>query len=115
MNQYKTEIKEFIKAHFTESEPDRANFRRGTQDLLKFLWLTFPVDCISDYDLNQILSELGHTRHVWVEDVPVFSEDKENEITTIRKMLVNGFCFICNFDLEEEIISVPKRVTNGII
>nr|WP_322625653.1 hypothetical protein [uncultured Flavobacterium sp.] len=108
MNQYKTEIKDFIEAHFTESDPDRANFRRGTQDLLKFLWLTFPVDCISDYDLNQILSELGHTRHVWVQEFTTTTEKEDRAVTTISKVMVNGWCLMSVFDLKDDVFTVPK-------
>ena len=109
MLDYPQQISDFIKANFKPIDPDRANFKQTTNGLLRFLWNTFPKDCISDYDLNDILLDLGYTRATWVEDSPSFEDTPDAEITTINKSLVTGWCLLSDFNLNADVFEVPKE------
>jgi hypothetical protein len=109
MLDYPKKITEFIKANFTPSDPDRANFKRATDGLLGFLFTTFPDSCISDYELNDILLELGYQRHTWIKETTSFEDNPDAEITTIDKTLVTGWCMLSDFNLEPDIFHVPKE------
>ena len=101
MYDYPTQIEDFIKENFEHSTPELANFKLTTQELLNFLFSVFPVDCISDYDLNDILLKLGYNRFTFVfEFKEVFFENK-NEKIRISKSLKIGWCFKSHHDLTE--------------
>jgi len=107
MLNYPEQITAFITANFTPSDPDRANFKRTTDGVLTFLFATFPDGCISDYDLNDILLELGYERHTWVNEHIEVTYVDEAEITTINKSLVSGWCLQSVFNLNPDIFEAP--------
>ena len=109
MLDYPEQITAFITANFTPSNPDRANFKRTTDGVLAFLFATFPDGCISDYELNDILLELGYVRHTWTRDDPTFEDTPDAEITTINKALVSGWCMLSDLNLEPDVFHVPKE------
>lgn len=108
MHDYVEQITKFIKASFEPSDPNRANFKRSTDGVLQFLFQTFPEGCISDYELNEILLELGYVRHTWTEDHISFSNTEDDEITTINKEITSGWCMQSELNLEPDVFKVPK-------
>lgn len=62
MQEYKEQIQDFIQENFKPVEAKEANFKKSTQELLGFLFQTFPEDCITDYDLNDVMIHLGYKR-----------------------------------------------------
>lgn len=91
MYNYEEKIKEFLQHNFTPSTAEKANVKLTTNGLLKFLWNTFPKDCISDYTLVQILEELNYKQTMYV------IEDTESAKT----QLTLGWCFETPFDFDE--------------
>ncbi|WP_417365546.1 hypothetical protein [Flavobacterium beibuense] len=103
MLDYKEQITDYLKANFTPSNDTLANFKQTTNQLLNFLFNTFPRNCISDYELNDILLELGYKRQTWVEDTTVsLGEEKGVERFEIHKNLVTGWCLKSPFSLVTE-------------
>jgi len=84
MYDYPTQITAFISENFKPSTPEEANVKITNKELLQLLFNTFPVDCISDYELNDILKELGYIPFTYV------SEKLEDGIT--KKELTIGWC-----------------------
>lgn len=113
MFNYVEDITAFIAANFTPSDPDRANFKRTTEGLLAFLFATFPDGCISDYELADILIDLGYKRHLYTVDEVSFQNTPDAEITTIDKTLVSGWCLRSEFNLEPDVFEVPKEKRKG--
>lgn len=108
MLDYNDQITAYLSENFYPSVPDIANFRRTSDDLLSFLFCTFPKNCISDYDLDEILIELGYTRHTWIEEREAIEESKKHITVTIKKILVTGWCLMSRFDLTDEVRHIPK-------
>ena len=80
MFDYKDQVHKFIGENFKPSTPDEANFRVSTNQLLGYLFQTFPADCISDYELNDILLSLKYERFTYTNKTIRFSKPKaENE------------------------------------
>lgn len=104
MLDYEEQVKAFLKENFEPSEPNKSNFNKTTRELLGFLFETFPNGCISDYQLNEILLELGHQRHNYVSESIVEIQNKKEKHFEIRKQLASGWCLRSEFNLETEII-----------
>ena len=105
MYDYPQQIKDFLSRYFTPSEEVLANVKMTTYDLLAFLWNAFPKDCISDYQLVEILNELGHQQQMYVvEHYSEFKDDDGKKKQRINKKLEVGWCFKTPFNLKEEII-----------
>ena len=79
MFDYKEQILEFLKLNFNPSNPEEANFKVTSSELLNYLFDIYPVGCISDYDLNDILIKL---------------EFKPYTYANTDKQLVFGWCMI---------------------
>ena len=77
MYDYKEQIRNFIKLNFLPSTPEESNFKVSSNELLGYLFDIFPFECISDYELNEILVELGYERYTYVDT---------------KKLLVFGWC-----------------------
>lgn len=105
MLNYPEQIKEYLKANFTPSDDDKANFKQTTIGLLVFLFDVFPRNCISDFELNDILLELGYTRYTWIEESTVELDENHFEI---RKRLVTGWCLKTEWNLKPEEIGGKK-------
>lgn len=93
MYDYQDKIKAFIQQNFTPATADSANVKLTTNGLLLFLWNAFPVDCISDYSLVEILEDLGYSQTMYVVTDP----------DTNKKQLTLGWCFTTPFDFDEVI------------
>lgn len=92
-------ISKFIKDNFEPTYPDLANVKFTTEEFLQFLFLSFPNDCISDYELNEILLSLDFERFTYTVDRITIEKGKdefeEDKITTTHQ-LVNGWCMFSN-------------------
>jgi hypothetical protein len=102
---YAEQVKKFIQENFEPAEENKANLKWSNAQFRGFLFDVFPRNCISDYDLDEILTDLAYTRQTWVEDHTSLSQDDEGkEVFTISKRLTTGWCIRTHFDLESEII-----------
>lgn len=81
MYDYIIQISEFIRENFAPVSIEEANAKMTSDELLSFIFLTFPKGCISDYDLNDIMVRLGFHRATYVFE----GEDDENKI-------LSGWC-----------------------
>lgn len=95
--------------NFNPSDPDKSNFNGNTDELLQFLFKTFPVDCISDFQLNEILTDLGYKRFSYIVENTTESfegkDDNRKSIFTIYKTLAHGWCLKSVLNLEPEIVA----------
>lgn len=97
MLDYKEQIFEFIKRNFEPTYPDLANAKFTTEEFLGFLFLSFPVDCISDYELNDILLSLEYERFVYTIEIISFEKDEDGEkVPKISHPLITGWCMFTN-------------------
>jgi hypothetical protein len=78
MYDYQEQVKAFLQEHFTTANAQTANVKMTTRSILDFLFKTFPKDCISDYELNDILNQLKFERGTFME---VDYNDKENLVS----------------------------------
>lgn len=77
MYDYQNQISVFIEKNFKKSSPNQANFKVTNSQLLDFLFNTFPVGCIDDYELNQIMVKLKYERHNYL-----VNDDSGNQFLT---------------------------------
>lgn len=97
MFDYNHQVYEFIKQYFTPAYPDQANIKYTSDDFLSFLFLSFPLGCISDYELNEILISLDFERFVYsIERITIDKDDDGEETITKSYQLVNGWCMFTN-------------------
>lgn len=102
MLDYSVTIEEFIKVNFEPSNPESSNVKFTTEELLYFLFRTFPEGCISDYELNDILISLNYKRFMYVVESYHTIEKDDSEIYEIRKHLTIGWCLKSHFDLRTQ-------------
>ena len=105
MLNYNEQIIDFLRIHFTPTDDNRANIKWSTNQLLEFLFDVFPKNCISDYDLIEILMELGYQRFTWTEDSISKVGEGDDETFTITKSLATGWCLRTDLDLNTEEIT----------
>lgn len=60
MYDYQEKVMEYLELNFVPGDTKNHNLKVSTQELLGFLFRVFPRDCISDYDLVDILQRLGY-------------------------------------------------------
>lgn len=106
MLDYLETITEFINQNFEPSNPESANVKLNTDQLLDFLFRTFPVGCISDYDLNDILISLNYKRYSYVVETYKEVGKKKEKRIEVSKSLEVGWCLKTPFDLHTE--EMPK-------
>jgi len=93
MFDYKEEIEKFIKQNFMPAYPDLANVKYTTEEFLGFLFQVFPVGCISDYELNEILISLDYERFTYTLQSISYDKDEDGEkVPKITHYLVSGWC-----------------------
>lgn len=96
MYDYTTQISEFIQEHFAPAENAYlANTRMTSEELLFFLFQTFPVGCISDYDLNEIMLKLQYKRETYsiAFEHPRTEKEIENNVpVSYSYQLATGWC-----------------------
>lgn len=98
MYDYPDQVKELLQQYFSPSEPLFADLKLSTKNLLDFLFRSFPTDSISDYELSEILIDLGYQPHVYV--VP--SVTGEGEEAVVKNILETGWCLKSYYDLKPE-------------
>lgn len=108
MLDYNDTITVFLKENFNPGTPENANVKLNTEQLLGFLFRTFPDDCISDYDLNDILISLGYYRYTYVVETYTEVGKKKDKKIEVKKSLEVGWCLKSNLDLRTE--EVGKKV-----
>lgn len=96
MYDYPDQIKELIRKFFSPSEPLFSDLKLSTKEMLSFLFRTFPADCISEYDLSDILLELGYKPQVYVVNKVVGEGDKAKDVPTLE----TGWCFKSYYDIK---------------
>lgn len=89
MFDYAEQIRDFLKLNFSPSSPDVANFKVTSNELLNYLFNTFPNGCINDYELNEILLKLGYERFAYINEV---IHNASNEKERITKNMIFGWC-----------------------
>lgn len=104
---YPEQIKDYLQAHFAPSDPDRANFRKTTNELLGFLSQVFPAGCISDYDLAEILTDLGYNRHQWPHENFYEEGEGKEKVIKVSRHLATGWCLKSDFDLRDDEYQAP--------
>ena len=59
------EIKAFLKKHYSPGTVENSidELKLPTSALREYLFQVFPRDCIDDYDLAEILKQLGYEPH----------------------------------------------------
>lgn len=104
MLDYPDQVKTFLQENFSPSDDNRAKLKWSTGELMGFLFNVFPRNCISDYDLIEILSDLGYKRYTWTEDIisQVDKNEDKEEYFTIKKRLVTGWCLWTELSLKDE-------------
>ncbi len=57
------EIKAFLKGHYCPGslEDTKPELQLNTSGVLQLLFQIFPIDCVDDYDLHNLLVQLGYT------------------------------------------------------
>ena len=106
MHDYQEQIAEYLKKYFEPRDPNVANFRKSTRELLVFLSQVFPQNCISDYQLHEILLEQGYEIHQWVNESFIPEEDGSVKVV---KSLASGWCLHSPFDLREDEYRDPEE------
>ncbi|KIQ22650.1 hypothetical protein RT99_05955 [Flavobacterium sp. MEB061] len=99
MLDYLETVREFFIDNFTPSNPESANVKLSTRDLLVFIFRTFPANCISDYELNEILISLSYKRYTYVIESYAEVEKDDRTVYEIRKSLDFGWCLKSDLDL----------------
>lgn len=89
MYDYPERIKEFISVNFTSCSEKEAELKVTTVEFLEILNNCFPKNCISEFDLVEILLDLGFKEQLYV-------TIDENE----KKRATIGWCMLTGLDLE---------------
>ncbi|MRX40586.1 hypothetical protein GJU43_14955 [Flavobacterium sp. LC2016-23] len=102
MLDYIETVTDFLIENFHPSNPESANIKLNTDQILNFLFRTFPAGCISDYDLNEILISLNYKRYTYVVESYCEIEKGESTIYEIRKNLEVGWCLKTDLNLKSQ-------------
>ncbi|PIF32999.1 hypothetical protein CLU81_3569 [Flavobacterium sp. 9] len=108
MLDYIETITDFLIENFKPSNPESANLKLTTRDLLALLFRLFPANCISDYELNDILIELNYKRFSYVVESYCEIQKDDRTIYEIRKSLEVGWCLKTELDLKTQEV---ERIT----
>lgn len=68
MYNFKAQVKDFLKENFTPATAPVYDLALSNQAILDFLFDVFPKDCISDYDLHEILHDLQYKKQIIEQD-----------------------------------------------
>lgn len=93
MFDYVNQISDFINKGFVPAEPELANVKYTSKELLHFLFETFPNGCINEYELNELLVNLKFKRSLHSVEYEVLVENEEGkEVSEKRYNLKNVWC-----------------------
>ncbi len=84
MYDYQEKVKEYLENNFVPGDTKNFNLKVSTQELLGFLFRVFPKDSISDYDLVEILHDLGYHPFNLMERI---SEEDKNKALNVYWLL----------------------------
>lgn len=79
MYQFDDKIKKFLQENFEPGTTETANFKYTNAELLEHLFQVFPKDCISDFELYDILLSIGYEIKSYTND------DEENRLVWCLK------------------------------
>lgn len=98
MYDYITQISEFLKEHFVPADnAETANTRFTSDQLLNFLFKTFPEGCITDYELNDLMLKLNYKRETYTIATEITQSKKEKEENApiqFTYALCTGWCMV---------------------
>lgn len=96
MYNYVFQISNFLQEHFVPADnAEQSNTRLTSEELLNFLFQTFPNGCISDYELNEIMLKLHYKRETYTLSIPIEQTKTEKESNAPIKYtyeLCTGWC-----------------------
>lgn len=96
MYDYVSQISQFLQEHFVPADnAELSNTRLTSEELLIFLFKTFPEGCISDYELNEIMLKLKYKRETYTISIPIARTKEEIESNAPIKYnyeLCTGWC-----------------------
>ena len=98
MYDYSNQISDFLTENFEPAvNAEVANTRFTSEQLLSFLFNTFPEGCITDYELNELMLKLKYKRETYTIDTEVAPTEKENEENApiqFSYTLCTGWCMV---------------------
>lgn len=96
MYDYVSQISQFLQEHFVPADnAEQSNTRLTSEQLMRFLFKTFPEGCISDYELNEIMLKLKYKRETYTIEIPIEQtkeEKKSNAPIKYNYELCTGWC-----------------------
>lgn len=96
MYDYVYQISQFLQEHFVPADnAEQSNTRLTSEELLNFLFQTFPNGCISDYELNEIMLKMKYKRETYTISIPIARTKEEIESNAPIKYnyeLCTGWC-----------------------
>lgn len=96
MYDYISQISQFLQGHFVPADnAEQSNMCLTSEELLNFLFKTFPEGCISDYELNDMMLKLKYKRETYTVSIPIEQtkeEIKSNAPIKYNYELCAGWC-----------------------
>lgn len=80
MYQFDEKIKKFLQENFEPATTETADFKFTNIGLLEHLFTVFPKDCISDFELYDILLSIGYEIKSYTDD-----EDRNSLVWCLKK------------------------------
>jgi hypothetical protein len=96
VHDYYEKVTDYLKVNFAPCEYNTSNVQHSNLSLLKFLYTIFPKNCISEYELHEIMVDLGYRVQTWPADITNTNEDGDTEI---KRELAAGWCMRSPFEL----------------
>lgn len=112
MLDFKERIQNFISDYFEKGDRDNHNVSYSTASLLHFLFSVFPTDCITEYDLDEILQDLDFLPQMdIVKEEMIVTENGEKYKTVTHKLQPRWFfnCSLLPADIKELIPLKDKQ------
>lgn len=98
MYDYPQKVREYLENNFAPTRYYLANMKCTTKMLLDFLFTVFPRDCISDYELVEVLYELGYApqnvQEIMSESSPEEGEEWKESNKPKKKQLKVFWCLM---------------------
>jgi hypothetical protein len=102
MQDYPNQIEKFIAQNFEPSNPENCNVKFTNDAFFVLLFSVFPHDCISDYELNDILIKLNYQRFTYIFEQYIEVGKGKEKVFEIHKSLQLGWCMKSYLDLHIE-------------
>lgn len=95
MLDFKERIQNFISDYFKKGNRENHNVSHTTSSMLSFLFSVFPKDCISEYDLDEILQDLGFSPEMDIIKKEFVVEEKGEKYNKVIHELFPCWFFNC--------------------